>query len=514
MSVPVHPFLVAAFPILFLAQENLALTSPREALVPLAAAMVGVAVLLAVGARVLRDARKAALLVSVAAILFFSYGHVYDLIEGKRIGGLIWGRELFLAPVWAVIALLTGVVVLRSKRTFADLTRVFNVMGAGLLAVTLVSLGLRVASNQVTSGASGGGAVARAAEVPSYRPDIYYLIFDRYGGASSLREFYGFDNSPFLASLRERGFYVAGRSRTNYPNTSLSLASSMNMTYLDVIDRRLGGAPSGTLSAAWDMIHHSQAARFLKARGYRFVNIGSWWDPTARNPEADVSIELDDTSEFTRTFFASTALRPLMERGALGEGDVDLPPLHRRIALRQFETIKRVSSDRGPKFVFMHVLLPHPPFVFDRHGNAVYEEENLDASRDIRNYDEQLRYTNTRILETVDHLLAGPRGERPVVIVQADEGPHPLTRPGGLPDEWLDRPDSMYREKFPILNALYFPRDRPELYDTMTPVNTFRMLFDTYFDADLPPLPDHSYVSRSKADLYSFVEIDDRLASP
>ena len=37
------------------------------------------------------------------------------------------------------------------------------------------------------------------------KPDIYYLIFDRYARADQLASVYGYDNSAFLAALRQRG---------------------------------------------------------------------------------------------------------------------------------------------------------------------------------------------------------------------------------------------------------------------------------------------------------------------
>jgi hypothetical protein len=46
-----------------------------------------------------------------------------------------------------------------------------------------------------------------------------------------------------------------------------------------------------------------------------------------------------------------------------------------------------------------------------------------------------------------------------------------------------------------ILNAYYFPEAKPNLYPSITPVNSFRLLFDTYFGADYKLLDDVSYYS-------------------
>ncbi len=46
------------------------------------------------------------------------------------------------------------------------------------------------------------------------------------------------------------------------------------------------------------------------------------------------------------------------------------------------------------------------------------------------------------------------------------------------------------------LNAYYFPDGgSPQVYDSVSPVNTFRIIFNRYFGADLPLLPDRHYYS-------------------
>ena len=47
-----------------------------------------------------------------------------------------------------------------------------------------------------------------------------------------------------------------------------------------------------------------------------------------------------------------------------------------------------------------------------------------------------------------------------------------------------------------ILNALYLPDGgNAVLYDIISPINTYRLIFDLYFGAELPLLEDASYYS-------------------
>lgn len=119
-------------------------------------------------------------------------------------------------------------------------------------------------------------------------------------------------------------------------------------------------------------------------------------------------------------------------------------------------------------------------------------------------------YLNSKILELVDTLLAGPSDLRPVIVLQADERPFP-----GIPTRWTSRNRlRLIRQKFLILNAYYLPgQGTPSPYATITPVNTFRLVLDRYFGAGIPLLPDREFVFRGRSRLYTFREVTDILRS-
>ena len=80
---------------------------------------------------------------------------------------------------------------------------------------------------------------------------------------------------------------------------------------------------------------------------------------------------------------------------------------------------------------------------------------------------------------------------KPIIIIQADEGPYPKNYNH---KNLLELSSEALKQKFGILNALYLP-DIPNtaLYEDMSPVNTFRIVLDHYFGADFRLLPDREY---------------------
>ena len=516
---PVHPLLFAAFPVLFLYASNIAEQVPvGGVLASLSLVVGGAAVILVAATAALGDARRGALLTSLWVALFFGYGHVWNVIQAAGGGGL----EKWLLIGWLLLGIGAVILAVRSGRRLAAATRGLNAASAALVTLNLVII--------LVGGAGTGGAPVRAPgeEVALRRssgPDIYYIVMDRYARADTLRRRFGFDNTPFLDALRDRGFYVADRSLANYPKTAHSLAASLNMEYLGFLTE-MAGPGSDDWNPVYDLLRNFRVARALQEAGYRYVHIGSRWEPTRIDPSADVNVVSSGLSEFAQVLYGTTLLSPVARfTGVLAES-LDPRERERHRVLSQFERLAEAGTADRPTFVFAHILLPHEPYLFEADGGEVTGSEEAARPFEV-NFINQLRYANRRLLGVIDALLARPAGDRPVVLLQADEGPHPQ---GYLADEvhydWTRASDADLDEKFAILNAYYLPGitdrgktatggpSRRRLYPSISPVNSFRVVFDAYLGADLPLLPDRSYVFVDEEHLYDFEDVTGRLGEP
>ena len=94
-----------------------------------------------------------------------------------------------------------------------------------------------------------------------------------------------------------------------------------------------------------------------------------------------------------------------------------------------------------------------------------------------------------------------------MIIVQGDEGPYP--RGTAAEDfDWRTATAEQLREKNGILNAYYLPgADTRVLYPTISPVNSFRVVLNTYFDTNLPLLPDRTMRHVSDLQPFAFDDI-------
>lgn len=344
-------------------------------------------------------------------------------------------------------------------------------------------------------------------------PDIYYFIFDRYASFSTLSDYYGFDNSDFFNFLLNQDFYVATESAANYPRTHLSLGSSLNLDYLDDLADR-SGKENSDYTPIFDLVQNNKVGSFLKNQGYFYIYAGGWWGPTQVNKQANKNINLyADSSEFLRKFLGMTILKPLI--GEYYKGNQFFGFFQDRIYENtnyKFEKLNNIAQEKSPKFVFTHMLFPHHPYLFDKNCQRVDDKRDLPEKE---KYLEQLICANSKIKKLIDAILA--RSEKPpIIIIQSDEGPYKADEMNldGERSDWTKVSDEAVKTHMRILNAYYLPGfDYKKLYPSITPVNTFRLIFNYYFGTNLKNLPDKNYFIPNIDRPYNYFEITDTVRS-
>lgn len=506
---PGDVFLAALYPVLALLAANVGQLTPTDALRSLLVAELLALLLLLVWRGLLRSWGKAGVMSLLSLFLLFSYGHIYSAVEDTVVAGVLVGRHRFL--LGASLALLASAFVLL-LRARADLAR----WTPGLTALTLI-LVLLPAAQLAWSGWQGGGqqggapaahpegllAVANAPP-PDALPDIYYIVLDMYTRQDVLADVMQLDTQGFLSQLESMGFYVAECSRSNYANTVLSLASSLNADYLEAFGSELIESDSNRYTFA-RYIQDSQVVADLRRLGYEIVAFESGFTSTELSgadvylaPSRDPRYLLTGgLNEFESLLLKTSVGLFLYETDpdslsyALRTNLYDRPYVeHRDRILFAFEGLPEVAQRPGPKFVFVHILAPHGPFVFNADGTFVERKTPfaLNDDREVQKwstyasgYSGQVEFLNRRLLEIVPEILAASPAP-PVILIQGDHG---IPR---LPDR---------TQRVDILSAYLLPGDgREKLYASISPVNSFRLIAEAYFGGLLPLLPDRSYLAK------------------
>ena len=524
---PIHPFFLATFPVFSLYYHNASEILPWVFVKPLIASLVLVAIIFGVAKLLLKDWHKAGVFTGLAIFVIFSHGHIHSAIayqfenlfalgQYKFFGWLSLGIDDILVSIWAVSGLALLVFLWRAKRNFSSVTKFLNFFAIFLFAVpTVTSAFYKIANIKPQAlqeiDSKIGQEITLNPEEGAIKPDIYYIILDRYAGESTLKDLYGFDNSKFLDFLIEKGFYVARQSTANYPRTLTSLASSLNMEYINFL-AGIAGENTSDQTFAYPLLNNHKVGELLKSQGYRYLHLGSWFEPTKVNPLADQNFLMGDLylglDGFSTELLETTLFAPVIRRLSSRTSSFDFAIQHRNRILYQFGLLEEIPSLAGPKFVFAHILIPHEPFVFDENCGEITPTNKLS----IPSYLVQLSCANQKVMKLVETILTSSKNP-PVIVIQADEGPYNMTYP--MPKgrfNFKDASDGTLKERFFILNALYLPGvGTSDLYSSMTPVNTFRFIFNKYFGADLDLLPDKNYIYENENHFYKYIEVTDRL---
>ncbi len=511
-----YPLLLAVFPVLSLAahnkQEVLLMGGSTVAWVAAAAlALAGMA--WALVHLCVRDWARAALVTALGVLLFFTFGHVRGGLEshlasGWVIGGVWIGLSKGLAIVWVLIFALGARLLFRLRASVDGMTGLLNVVSAVLVLLPAADLARYEWSRRGTPAQRTSAVTRSTTDAPVDAPDIFYIVLDAYARTDVLQRLYGHDNRPFIDALKARGFYVAEESLSNYAFTYLSLASSLNMQHVTNLTAEAGEASRDT-AIPYAMIQRNKVAQYVKSKGYTYVHFSSGCLWTQENQDADVTIRSGRANEFLLVFAQTTMLGVIPLQKHLFREDA------RTRVLGAFDGLSRLNQIHGPKFVLAHIICPHPPFVFGPNGEQVNRADvqmsgGVWREKDL--YVDQVRFVNGRVLALLDRLLSD-KAHPPVIVLQGDHGPWFGFASKGTKIDWAD--PTVLWENMSILNACHLPaRGQAMLYPTITPVNTFRVIFNACLGGEFPLLEDRSFYSDWQASPYRFVDVTDKVRSP
>jgi len=511
---PIHPFLFAVYIVISLYANNAAQVPVGQILRPLVFFLLLAGLLYWLFHWRSKDKNYAAYAASWTLLWLALFGHLFQAANLAFVATGRAGNEYIILIVWTLVMGFLGTPMawrsIRNKKLVNDVLTAIAI-GAAIFPIFTTTSALY--NNQRDSRlVEKWQSEQPSIHIKAYEdmPDIYYIILDGYARADVLQDTYGFDNSEFVSALTERGFHITDTGHSNYMQTSLSLASSMNLEYVNF----LAEVKNENRAPAYEMIESSRLRTTLDEAGYQTINIASPVLFTQlRGFDQYLAPGNTHLTEFEKLLISITSIAPLVK-----DSDILIPSYqsHRVYTLYTFDMLGRVATTEGPKFVFTHVVGPHPPFVFDSQGSPVQSDRPYvmsDASgfpgtreEYITGYISEMQYINSLTLQAVDAILQNSP-HPPVIIIQGDHGPGAFTNLFAIEN-------TCNRERGSILNAYYFPdQNYAAIPSDITPVNTFRVILNEYFGADLPMLENRVYFSFWD-DPYNFVDVTDQMDEP
>ncbi len=499
---PWHPVLFAVFPALALLAHNISEISFNNAIRSLIIVILVTLMLVVSLYFLIKDWNKATVISTIALVLFFSYGHVYNILEPITLAGINIGRHRILTPVYLAILGISAWRAVKFKNDLRSITQALNILSIALLIYPFLGITtyyLKEAKTE-TPGLSTDSQILHL-QGDRATPDVYFIVLDAYARDDVLKEHYDIDNNSFLDDLAEMGFYVTRCSKSNYAQTQLSLASTLNMEYIKTLGNHYTQENTDR-SGLPALIKKGVVRRFLEQLGYATVAFESGFYWTQIN-EADVY--LTPQTRLTTILGITGGLNGfevLLVRTSAGliwfdiasilpeivQPDFDYPKkVHRERILFTLDQLSKLPNIPGPKFVFAHIVSPHRPYIFGPDGEMV--DQGVD---NITGYRNQVVYLNSRLIPMLRNIIT-KSDPPPIIVLQADHGGD----------------GTVGEDRMAILNAYYLPDGGDQLlYENISPVNSFRVILNYYFGASYELLEDVSYFSGYKTP-YKYTAISD-----
>ena len=494
-SFPFHPFLFLIVPLLVLFRGNIYQLYPEDLALPILLVFIPVISLFVGFYFCFKSFTKSGVFVSLIVLLFFSYGHIFKILNDTFINLQI-SHTLFVIP-FLIIFILGFFYCLKTKRKLNNITTILNVVTIALIGILLTQLmGYDFYQYYIFDDDIDTSIEFNLAEGLNQYPDIYYIILDEYAGSKVLSESYNYENNEFINFLSNNGFSTPQETQSNYVVSFLSLSSALNMQYVNFFTDEVG-VDSKDRRLAIELIHDNRVMQILESNGYSTFNVDSNWGPTNAIKIADQNICEKSpvfNSELLTMVLSTSMLKPIYT-------ELFLPADRERILCIFSELPELHTKSDKPIFVLAHIMLPHGPYVWGPNGEhkKIDSLNVLDVVEDRQGYVDQLKFTNKMVQEMIEKIIYENKKSK-IIIIQSDHG-------AVMPMNWENPTEKMKHDRLSNINyILVTDENRSSLYDNMTPVNTFRVLFNSYFDTNFDVLDDRIFFS-GYSKPYDFVDV-------
>ena len=284
----IHPILIALYPVFFVYSQNIHLILIQGIIFPVLIILGITIAMWAITRSILKNTRKSALLTSLFVFLFFSYGHIFNILESNSNQEYSFLIHTFLLITYALIAIFSTYYLVKTPTKLNNITTLTNVISITLVSFVLFNIGTTNFENFSTYQDEIQSPIVLENDFKNF-PDVYYIVLDEYAPLRTLNMFYDYDNSHFIKFLQERGFFVTKNSHSNYAQTFLATASTLNMKNVNFLSD-IVGKESLDQRIPYEMISNNIVMKNFKDIGYEIYNFDSGWWGTRNLQISDVNL--------------------------------------------------------------------------------------------------------------------------------------------------------------------------------------------------------------------------------
>ena len=455
----IFPFLLAFFPSWVIISKNYEQLIFQDILISLAIVAVSVIVWVVI-TKIIKNGNKAALITGVGVGFFFYFGYVQDALKGIMIFGIQIDRTSITVTVSIIIFIISTIYFVRSRNNFETIVKIANIFAIALVLSLLAQFVIPDALAE--------------------KPNVYHIILDEYTDNEILMKKFNYDNEKFLKFLNKNGFYMPNKSFSTWESTVDELTSILNMEYQQIktgaaIEPHPSKDPRKALFGyTYELVNDNKVMSIFSDQNYSIIEINSmvrWKNFSYVDTKLCYGGLLNIYSEFMDQVLAKSIIRYFLE---IHQNDT-----RRDIIKCAFNELNEIASQSsGPKYVFSHIMAPHPPFLIGPNGENVIPNNRkisgLQSWEDPEGYVNQLIYVTNQVSVVIKNIVKNDPNA--IIILQGDTGTFT-----GIDDISKRSVKDIY-QAHSILYAVRIP-DVDNL-ESVIPVNTYRIIFNNYFNTN------------------------------
>lgn len=426
----------------------------------------------------------------VILIIYFLFGVFKDFTR-TTIYLQKFSKYSFLLPALSLFVILFAMWLKKSTKSFGS-ARIFIEAFLLLSLLFEISLGIFNLITKREADIDLGDVSQELAKAytpfSKNRPKIFWLVFDEYPASNTLKKVWQFHN-PLDSILTAKGFFVASNASSNYNYTHYSLSSTLDMVYLTGLANHSIVTPRHMVRGL-KSLYETNVLKILKESGYAIKNY-TFYDVKDHPAKGQVMFKnLPESLIHFQTFGERVKADIGWNFSSLLEGNDSLANvrqvnnidrIHKAVIRRNLEAVSRGNVAKSAEFFMFHFMLPHEPFIYTGDGTIPYKKNVFEDLKE--DFIPHLSYTNSVVAMFADSIISRYKNDNIVIIIQGDHGFK------------FEESDPFFEEEScNILYAVYCSdKDYRGWYDSISSVNSFRIIFNKYLQTDFPLLKDTSY---------------------
>ena len=448
----IFPFLLAFFPSWQLILKNYDELIFQDILISLGVVALSVIAWIVI-TKIIKNANKAALITGIGTGFFFYFGYLQDALDGIMIFGIPINKTSILLVISIIIFIISIIYFIKSRNDFQLPVKIANVFAITLILFTLVQFVIP-------------GALAEE------QPNVYHIILDEYTDNEILMKKFGHDNQEFLKFLDKNGFYIPNKSFSTFESTIDELNLILNMDY---------PKKRGWVSDNYQPLYDNEVMSIFSDQNYSVIETNSMmrWKNFS-DVDTKLCYDANIYSEFLEQILRKSIIKYFLEQHHDNT---------RRDVIRcTFNELNEIASQSsGPTYVFSHIYVPHPPFIFGPNGENVTPDHSdisgLQSWENPSGYVNQVIYAANQVSIVIKNIVKNDPSA--IIIIQGDTGTFT-----GIEDISKRKMNDIY-QVHSILYAVRIP-DVNNL-ENVGPVNTYRIIFNNYFNTNYEYLEQRNY---------------------